>query len=325
MPPSTRRRRRRRPFLTFVLVLVLAWLAFLVGTPLYALGVSTQVQAYGADRPADQPGTTILLVGSDARDDLTKEERKRLGTGSTEGRRTDTMMLLHLPTKGDPVLLSLPRDSLVSIPGRKKNKLNAAYAFGGAPLLTETIEQNTGIRIDGYLEIGFLGIVDVVDAVGGITVCPSFDINDRDSHLKLKKGCQTVDGVTALGYVRMRKQDPRGDLGRMDRQRETISAIVKKVANPMTVLDPVRYWNVNQAASRSLARGEGTGLGQLAQTGLGFMSVMSGKGISMTVPIADANRMTDVGSTVIWDEAASKDVFAAIASGDTSSLEKYRS
>lgn len=205
-----------------------------------------------------------------------------------------------------------------------KNKLNAAYTFGGAPLLVETIEHNTGIRVDGYLEIGFLGVVDVVDAVGGIEVCPTFDIDDRDSHLKLSKGCQEVDGVTALGYVRMRKADPRGDLGRMERQREVIGAIVDRVASPMSVLNPVRYWQLNMAASKSLARGEGTGIGQLTQVATGFLSVMTGKGLSITVPVSDPNARTDVGSSMIWDEEASGEVFAAIAAGDTGVLEKYR-
>jgi hypothetical protein len=99
---------------------------------------------------------------------------------------------------------------------------------------------------------------------------------------------------------------------------------MKGVASPATVLNPVRYWNVNQAAASSLARGEGTGMIDLGRIGLGFLSVTTGKGISMTVPVADANRMTDVGSTVIWDEKAADGVFAALADGDTTPLEKYR-
>ena len=323
--PKTKRRRKGRPVLRTIGILVLAWLLFLIGTPIYAWSTGTKVDAFpSGERPPEQPGTTVLLVGSDAREDLSAEDRSRLGTGSTEGRRTDTMMLLHTPSSGEPVLLSLPRDSYVEIPGRGKNKLNAAYAFGGAPLLVETIEHNTGIRVDGYLEIGFLGVVDVVDAVGGIEVCPTFDIDDRDSHLKLSKGCQEVDGVTALGYVRMRKADPRGDLGRMERQREVIGAIVDRVASPMSVLNPVRYWQLNMAASKSLARGEGTGIGQLTQVATGFLSVMTGKGLSITVPVSDPNARTDVGSSMIWDEEASGEVFAAIAAGDTGVLEKYR-
>ncbi len=321
--PTGRRRRRRRPFLRLLGTILVLWLVFLIGTPLYAWIAGTRIDAAPAgERPAQQPGTTILLVGSDGRDNLTAEERSRLGTGSTEGQRTDTMMLLHTPSEGKPVLLSLPRDSLVSIPGHKRNKLNAAYAFGGAPLLVETVEANTGVRVDGYLEVGMLGIVDVVDAVGGIEVCPKFDIDDKDAHLKISQGCQTVDGVTALGYVRMRKSDPKGDLGRVERQRETIGAIMKEVAHPLTFVNPVRYWQVNMAASKSLARGEGTGLASMAQVGMGFVSVMTGSGLSLTVPGGTAD--TAVGSSIIWDENASQEIFGAMAAGNTTTLEKYR-
>lgn len=316
-------RRRRRPVLRILSTLLIAWLAFLIGTPLYAWTLGTEVEAAPAGtRPAEQPGTTTLLVGSDGRGDLTDEERSQLGTGSAGGQRTDTMMLLHSPAEGKPVLISLPRDSLVDIPGRKRNKLNAAYAFGGAPLLVETIELNTGVRVDAYLEIGMLGIVEVVDAVGGVEVCPKFDIDDRDAHLTLSEGCQIVDGVTALGYVRMRKSDPQGDFGRVERQRETIGAVVKKVANPLTVLNPVRYWQVNMAAAKSLARGADTGLTSMGGVGAGFVSVMTGSGLSLTVPGGVAN--TSVGSSVIWDETASAEIFGAMAAGDTTGLEKYR-
>lgn len=318
-------RKRGRPVLTLLLTLFVAWLIFLIGAPLYAWTTGAKVSSTPeGDRPADQPGTTVLLVGSDAREDLTPEQRKKLGTGSTEGRRTDTMMLLHTPKTGKPVLLSLPRDSYLAIPGHKKNKLNAAYAFGGAPLLVQTIEQNTGVRIDGYLEVGFVGVVDVVDAVGGVTVCPDFDINDKDSHLKLSKGCQSVDGVTALGYARMRKQDPRGDLGRVERQREVIGAIGKAAATPMSVINPVRYWQLNMAVAKSVAQGDDTGIGTMTQVGSGFLATMTGSGISMTVPISNADAKTSAGSAVIWDEKASAEVFKAIAAGDTTDLEKYR-
>lgn len=110
-------------------------------------------------------------------------------------------MLLHTGS-GPNLLMSIPRDSLVPIPGHGTTKINAAYAFGGAKLLVKTIEQNTGIRIDQYVEIGLGGVVDIVDAVGGITICPTFDMRDRLAGLNIKKGCQEADGVTALGYAR---------------------------------------------------------------------------------------------------------------------------
>lgn len=324
VPPAPSKRRRRP--LRWVKYLLVLWLVFLIAVPFWAWTKVDKVAfAPEGDRPAEQDGTTYLIVGSDSREGLTEEEGEDLSTGAGDvGQRTDTIMLLHTGS-GPNLLMSIPRDSIVEVPGHGTTKINASYAYGGAPLLVETVELNTGIRIDDYVEIGFAGFVDMVDAVGGIEVCPTFDIDDRDSHLKLDEGCQTVDGVTALGYVRMRKQDPRGDLGRMERQREVIAAIMKGVASPATVVNPVRYWRVNQAAASSLARGEGTGMIDLARIGLGFMSVTTGKGISMTVPIEDANRMTDVGSTIIWDQKAADGVFAALADGDTAPLEKYRS
>ncbi|MCC2592349.1 LCP family protein [Tessaracoccus sp. OS52] len=319
-----RKRRRRHPVRNTIGLLLVAWLAFMIGTPLYAWILGTVVDASpDGERPAEQPGSAVLLVGSDGRDGLTAEERSRLGTGSAEGRRTDTMMLLYTPPSGRSALISLPRDSYVSIPGHGNNKLNAAYALGGPELLVQTVESSTGIRVDGYLEIGMLGLVDTVDALGGIEVCPEAPIQDKDSHLDLEAGCQTIDGVTALGYVRMRKADPRGDLGRIERQREVIGTVVSKAMSPIHLLNPVTYWNLNMAVSGSVGRGDETGLGQVFTIGRGFFSTALGSGLSLTVPVASDNASTDAGSAVIWDEAASSELFAAIQEGDTSDLEKF--
>lgn len=323
-PTVTKRRRKRHPVRNTILVLLALWLVFLIGTPIFAWTRGTVVDAAPAgERPAEQPGTAVLLVGSDARDDLTPEERSRLRTGSTEGRRTDTMMILYTPPSGRSALISLPRDSFVSIPGHKKNKLNAAYAFGGAPLLIQTVEANTGIRIDGYLEIGFLGLVDTVDAVGGIEVCPKAPIKDKDSHLDLPAGCQTLDGVTALGYVRMRKADPRGDLGRMERQREVIGKVVGKATNPLHLLNPVTYWKLNMAVSKSVSRSESVGIGEMTAVTGGFFNAALGNGLSLTVPVSDANAKTSAGSSMIWDEKLSTEMFEAVQRGDTAALEKF--
>ena len=155
------------------------------------------------DRPAAQSGTTYLLVGSDSREGLTRKQELRYGVGKGEGRRTDTIMLLHTGS-GPNLLMSIPRDSIVDIPGHGTTKINAAFAYGGPKLLDKTIEQNTGIRVDDYVEIGFSGFVDVVDAVGGIQICPKQPMKDRRANLDIKKGCQEVDGKVALGYARSR-------------------------------------------------------------------------------------------------------------------------
>lgn len=320
-----KRRRRRHPVRRMVLLLVMAWVLFMVGTPLFALTRGTVVEAAPAgQRPPEQPGRTILLVGSDAREDLTPEERATLGTGSTEGRRTDTMLLLYIPPSGNSALVSLPRDSFVSIPGHGKNRLNAAYSFGGAPLLVETVEQSTGVRVDGYMEIGFLGLVEVVDALGGIEVCPPQPMKDKDAHIDIPAGCQNIDGVTALGYVRMRKSDPRGDLGRVERQREVIGTVMGKAISPLSILNPVTYWNLNMAAAKSVARSDETGPAALAAMASGLFQTATGSGLSLTVPISDPDYRSSAGSAVLWDERASKELFGAIATADVATLEKFQ-
>ena len=169
----------RTVFLVVVVLVVLA-LLWLIGVPAYAWSKVARLDADpGGDRPANQPGQTFLLVGSDSREGLSEEEQKRLGTGSTAGRRTDTIMLVYVPPGGRPALISIPRDSFVPIPGKGKNKINAAYAFGGPELLVQTVEANTGLRVDSYVEIGFGGFVNIIDALGGIEMCLPKAIKDQ--------------------------------------------------------------------------------------------------------------------------------------------------
>src|SRR5699024_3895916 len=160
----------------------------------------------------------VLLVGSDSRAGLTAEEREHLGTGNDGGgARTDSILVLHTGS-GPSTLLSIPRDSYVEIPGHGMNKINASFAIGGPQLLTETIEHNTGLKMDGNMGIGFGGFASVVETVGGVEICVERAMDDEKAHINLQPGCQILDGKNALGYVRARYSDPRGDLGRAERQ-----------------------------------------------------------------------------------------------------------
>jgi len=251
-PPGPRRTRRRLPRFRwgFIGLLLLAYVAYLVVVPFVAWDkVEQTAWEPGGDRPADQPGTTYLLVGSDSRAGLTAEQRRDLSTGNPEGQRTDTILLLHTGA-GPNLLMSIPRDSIVDIPGRGSTKINAAFAFGGAPLLVQTIEQDTGIRIDDYVETGFGGVVDLVDAVGGIEICPNKRMVDKLAGLDVKKGCQEADGATALAYSRSRHTNLKlGDVARARQQREVVKAVGHAALSPWTVLNPVRYWRLNMAAA----------------------------------------------------------------------------
>jgi LCP family protein required for cell wall assembly len=250
-------------------------------------------------------------VGSDSRKGLSKEERRRLHTGGDVGQRTDTIMLLHTGD-GPDMLLSIPRDSLVDIPNNGNQKINAAFAIGGPKLLVRTIEQNTGLRIDDYVEIGFGGFVNAVDAVGGVEICPKRRMVDKDANLNIKKGCQEVDGVVALGYARSRKVSQYGDIDRARQQREVVSAIGSEVKSPWTFINPVRYFNLNKAATTSIRISEGTGPVALAQFGIAMTRVDGENGLTCGMPIAD--------QAVHWDRERALELLKYVKEDNTGDM-----
>jgi LCP family protein required for cell wall assembly len=316
---TSRPPKRRRWWLRIILGLLLAWLVFLIAVPLWAWSQITKVDAEpDGERPPDQPGATYLLVGSDSREGLSEEERQELATGGGEGTgRTDTIMLLHTGD-GDPLLLSIPRDSLVEVPGRGESKINAAFAYGGPELLVETIEQETGIRVDGYVEIGFGGFVNVVDAVGGVEVCAETAITDPKAGLTgedaIEKGCQEVDGVQALGFARSRQTFQTSDIERVQNQRQVIGAIADKAASPLTLLNPVRYFRLSDAGASSLRIGEDVGPLALVRFAWALAQVSGGGGRTCTVPISDF--------AVHWDPERAPRVFELIAADRTDDIPK---
>ena len=317
-PPPRRTAPRRWP--KVLLLVLVAWLVFLVAVPIWAWSKIDKVDAEPiGTRPADTPGTTYLLVGSDSRAGLTKEQRQRFGTGDVAGQRTDTIMLLHVPSGGGPtLLLSIPRDSYVDIPGYGMNKVNAAFSIGGPDLLVHTVEQATDLRVDDYIEIGFGGFVNIVDAVGGVRICPKTAMTDPKAKLDIAKGCQEADGLTALGYVRSRSTDPLGDIGRGARQREVVGAVAGKAASPMTVLLPWRYVSLAGAGADAVRIGEDVGPLDLVRFAWA-VSRMS-DGLTCAVPVSSLGTSTSVGSVVTWDEAAASELFDTIAEDRTESI-----
>lgn len=261
------------------------------------------------DRPSGGEGRNVLLVGSDSRTGLSKEDQRRLGTGSdTGGARTDSILVLHTGG-GKSTLMSIPRDSYVEIPGNGMNKINAAFSIGGPTLLSQTIEHNTGLKIDGYMEIGFGGFAQVVDAVGGVNICVKNDMDDEKAHINLKKGCQDLDGKNALGYVRARYSDPEGDLGRAKRQRQFLGALMGKIVTPANMLQPWKVHSLGKGSAGALTVGEDDSLFGTARAFWAFRSIAKGDGNSVTVPISNNNLPTDVGTAVQWDDAKSKQLF----------------
>lgn len=265
------------------------------------------------ERPADGPGRTYLLVGSDSRENLTAAQRRQLGTGSAEGRRTDTILLLHDSASGPTVLVSLPRDSYVPIPGRGQNKLNAAYAFGGPKLLVQTVEDVSGVRIDDYVEVGFGGFFQVVEAAGGVRICLKAPLKDAQAHVNLPKGCQLLDGKQALGFVRARYSDPRGDLGRVERQQQFLRSMATRLTSPAVWANPVTATRTALAGGEAVSTDKSTGPVDLSRFALAMLSATGSDGVNLTVPVADTPTLPGVGSVVRWDRENALRLFNAIS------------
>jgi LCP family protein required for cell wall assembly len=269
-----------------------------------------------------------LVVGSDNREGLTKEQIRELRVGGVDvaaGGRSDTMLLVHISKARDAAfIVSLPRDTLVTIPAHlstdgksqipdRPGKLNAAFAFGGAPLLIETIELMTELKIDHYVEVSFAGFVGVVDALGGIKVCSKVDIDDPKSHLVMKAGYHLLDGVESLKFVRTRDFDGRGDIGRMERQQQFVSAIIRKATSSGTLLNPIKLANFYQATISTVKMDEGVTKNDLLTLGKQLSNLSSGNVRTLTVPLATANgRHPTVGSVVIWDEVLAPELWNRI-------------
>ncbi|MCW8375223.1 LCP family protein [Streptomyces justiciae] len=266
------------------------------------------------DRPDAGKGTNYLIVGSDSRAGMSAEEKKKLHTGSAEGKRTDSMMILHTGDNGD-TLISLPRDSNVEIPTFKGSesgktyqgtgrqvKLNAAYAEDGPELLVRTVEYNTGLHIDHYVEIGFAGFANIVDAVGGVDITiPEGGMKDTKSGADFEAGKQTLNGEQALAFVRTRYALKRSDLDRTKNQQKFLSALANKVATPSTVLNPFKLYPTMGAGLDSLIVDKDMGLFDLAEMFWAMKSVNGGDGKSMNMPISGS-----VNGNLVWDKAKVK-------------------
>ena len=317
--PAPRRRRRWGLIIGLTaLGLVLVLVGTGVGTWLWASSKITHVGALTdyTGRPAQGAGTNWLLAGSDSRDSLSPAQVKELHTGSSasiSGSRTDTIMILHYGASG-PDLISIPRDSYVEIPAYKDakgvshssqhNKINAAYDLGGPQLLVQTVEENFGIRIDHYLEVGFLGIVNMVNEAGGVHMCLSSAIHDHYSGANLSAGCQTLNGTQALAYVRSRYSLPNSDVSRMSDQQAFIRGLVQAADRPGVYLNPFALYPFLGAALDSIAADDGTGLSDLMDLAQHAKPLAStGGGATGTMPIADESySVSGVGDTVRIDK-----------------------
>ena len=322
----------------------MSWLAVLTSVSIlatagagYALlrhyeGNFTTVQGVfggGGDRPPEvsKDSQTILIVGSDTRGDLAAGEGVQ-GEGDefVTGERSDVIILAHLYGGTDKMqLVSFPRDTWVTIPAHtdretgelreaREAKINNALNDGGPALVVRTIENLTGVRIDNYVQIDFDGFKQMVDELGGVTVCLSKPAKDRYSGIDLPAGRHEVDGDVALAFVRQRQGQgiSGGDIGRIERQQQFIGAMVRKVLSAGTLLNPLKLNGFLTAATESITVDDETSANDLKDIALRARSFEAGGVVFTTVPIADADARRDRQSVVLIDEPAAEELFSAI-------------
>ncbi|MEW2393998.1 LCP family protein [Streptomyces venezuelae] len=265
------------------------------------------------ERPEGGAGTNYLIVGSDSREGMTAEDKKKLHTGSAEGKRTDSMMILHVADDGGNTMISLPRDSNVTIPSFKgaesgklypnqgrQTKLNAAYAEDGPELLVRTVEYNTGLKIDHYAEIGFGGFAKIVDAVGGVEMDIPKAFKDKWSGADFEKGKQTLNGQEALAFVRTRHAFS-SDLDRTKNQQKFLASLAHQAATPGTVMNPFKLYPTMGAGLDTLIVDKDMGLFDVASMFWAMKGVTGGDGKSMNMPISGST-----GGNLVWDKAKVK-------------------
>jgi LCP family protein required for cell wall assembly len=309
-----RRRRRFGPKRIFQIVAAVIILAIVAVVASYfyldsKLNRSVTLPAFSGQ----SAGQNWLIAGSDSRQGLSRAQIDSLHVGFNAGSlNSDSLMLLHMGS-GKPVLVSIPRDSYVPIPGHGTNKINAALAYGGPTLLIQTVESVTGLHIQHYMGIGFSGLVSVVNGVGGVKVCLPTALQDANSGVNLSAGCHNLNGTQALAFVRDRHSFANEDLQRIEDQRAFLKALLSKATSPGVYLNPFTAVPFASASASSLSVDQGTHLYNLISAAMALRNPQTG-----TVPIANANYLTaNAGDAVLWNQGQAQQLFNALKNDQT--------
>lgn len=253
----------------------------------------------------------ILIVGNDDRSGMTDQEVKDLHVGRVSTLSTDVMMIIHVPANGkNATLISLPRDSYVDIPDHGKNRLNSAYVTGynaasgdehakqaaGANLLIDTIQNLTGLTIDHYVSIGFLGFYRIAKAINGLDVNLCAPVNDHQySGFVAPKGKQHLSPVRVLQFVRQRHGFDDGDISRTKRQQYFLTAAFRKVASAGGIL---KLNDVFSAIKKSIII---DGTLDALKLGEQMQDLSANNIVSRTIPYNGFDNNSPVGSVVVVD------------------------
>ncbi|WP_435827526.1 LCP family protein [Actinoplanes philippinensis] len=307
--------RRMRYALIALLVLVLLGAGGAVAGGFYLRSVEKGIERVDAfdgvpeqERPQKEAteARNILILGSDSRD-----------PENTGGSRSDTLIVAHLPAdRSSAQLISIPRDTWVEVPkskdgkhGGTEAKINAAYAWGGVPLVVQTVEKFTGVRIDNVAIIDFAGFQDIVDAVGGVDIDVPQDFTSiHEPYRRFRAGVQHMDGATALDYARQRKQFPDGDFARIRHQQQVIKGVLNKAVSAGTLTNPGLLTDLIEATADAVSVDRTLSIIDTATE----MSGLRGGDLSFMTNPTSGTGTVGTESVVFPDEDKTKQLYAAV-------------
>lgn len=332
-PRPHRRKRKRKTSRTRKAVLILLVLLLALGGGLavggfilseklgsqvtripHAFDIPEQGRPKKPTSGAGADAVNILLAGSDRR---TSGQTTGKGNGDAwkqGGQRTDTIMVLHITgDRKSASLISIPRDSWVTIPGHGKNKINAAYAYGGPKLYVQTVENVTGLRIDHLAVIDWDGFKALTDALGGVRL--TFDKPVQGvSGTVYPAGTHTLTGAEALDYVRERHSLPNGDFGRVERQQNFLRTLMHQTLSNGTLSHPLKLTKVLNAVTNNLSVDESFSTGEMRKLAIQMRHLRSSGVTFMTVP-TDGTGTEGSQSVVYLDDSADSELWDAVKNG----------
>ncbi|MEO6530645.1 MAG: LCP family protein [Specibacter sp.] len=327
--PDRRRDNKRRNVWLIVLAVFLAGLlvsAVFVGNLVHSFDTKTQKipQAFPSEqlRPTQSPSSpaptvstamNLLLLGSDSRGDSVDLAE----SGIASNQRSDTIMWAHIPADRKNIfLMSIMRDTWVEIPGYGEAKINAAMAFGGVPLVVQTLEGLFNDRIDHVVIVDFEGFKAMTDALGGVELDVPLPFTSNHGNYTFAPGPQTLNGDQALGFVRERYAFADGDYQRVRDQQIFLKSVLSKVLDPATLTNPLKVTDLVNDVSPYVSVDSGVNLAMLASLGFSLRSVRNSDVISFTLPTLGTGTSDDGQSIVIRDDAAIKAIGRALT-GDS--------
>lgn len=282
VPPkkAKKKRSRRRRVLWGVAWTLLVVLLAAAGLGTYAythlqsnLTTVNINQALGPDRPKALPAGAqdILILGSDSRAGSNAAAAGE-SSGAVAGARSDTAMVVHLPAgRKAATVISIPRDTLVDrpacttadgrhVPAARQVMFNSIFSTGGVACTIKAVETITGLRMDHFVEIDFSGFKNLVDALGGVQIHLQTPIDDSQDNLHIPAGTTTLDGTTALKFVRTRYGIGDGsDLGRIQLQQKFLLSVLTQIQKEKSLSNPLKLYDIANAATKSITTDSGLG------------------------------------------------------------------